>query len=147
MARSLGVAFAALLLAEIAITLKDFLVEDATRRLPPFERVLHAVLAIGYGAVLALLAPTLIGWAALPSALVATSHGAISWDPDACRARRRRLVGARLDSRREPCPRRGAYLDGDRRGDGAGYRRHRLHRPAADRGAAGAAAAGDRPDA
>jgi hypothetical protein len=72
-------ALAALLLAEIAITLKDFLVEDVTRRLPPFERVLHAVLAIGYGAVLALLAPTLIGWAALPSALVATSHGAISW--------------------------------------------------------------------
>ncbi len=72
-------ALAALLIAEIAITLKDFLVEDATRRLPPFERALHAVLAIGYGAVLAMLAPTLLGWAALPSTLVATSHGVISW--------------------------------------------------------------------
>ena len=72
-------ALAALLLAEIAITLKDFLVEDATRRLPPFERALHAVLAIGYGAILALLAPTLLGWAVLPSALVSTGHGAISW--------------------------------------------------------------------
>src|SRR6185437_14542985 len=40
-------ALAALLGAEIVITLKDFVVEDATRRLPSFERVLHAVLAIG----------------------------------------------------------------------------------------------------
>jgi uncharacterized protein (TIGR01777 family) len=72
-------AFAALLLAEIAITLKDFLVEDATRRLPRFERVLHAVLAIGYGGVLALLAPTLIGWAALPTGFALAGHGVFSW--------------------------------------------------------------------
>jgi uncharacterized protein (TIGR01777 family) len=70
---------AALLAAEIVITLKDFLVEDATRRLPPFERVLHAVLAIGYGAILAMLAPTLIGWAALPTGFALAGHGLISW--------------------------------------------------------------------
>jgi hypothetical protein len=72
-------ALMALLLVEVAITLKDFLVEDATRRLPPLERVLHTVLAISYGAFLALLAPTLIGWAAAPTAFVLTSHGPISW--------------------------------------------------------------------
>ena len=72
-------ALAALLVAEIVITLKDFVVEDATRRLPPFERVLHAILAIGYGAILAMLAPTLIGWAELPSGFALADHGLISW--------------------------------------------------------------------
>ncbi len=72
-------ALAALLAAEIVITLKDFLVEDATRRLPPAERVLHAILAIGYGAILALLAPTLIRWAALPTGFALAGHGLISW--------------------------------------------------------------------
>ena len=72
-------ALGGLLAAEVAITLKDFLVEDRTRRLPPFERVLHTVLAIGYGAILAMLAPILIGWAAAPTALLLTSHGILSW--------------------------------------------------------------------
>ncbi|HEY1426131.1 MAG TPA: TIGR01777 family oxidoreductase [Caulobacteraceae bacterium] len=74
-----ALALAALLAAEIVITLKDFLVEDATRRLPPFERVLHAILAIGYGAILALLAPVLIGWGALPTGFALAGHGLISW--------------------------------------------------------------------
>jgi uncharacterized protein len=72
-------ALSGLLAAEVAITLKDFLVEDRTRRLPPFERVLHTVLAIGYGAILAMLAPTLIGWAAAPTGFVLASHGLLSW--------------------------------------------------------------------
>jgi hypothetical protein len=72
-------ALAALLTAEVAITLKDFLVEDATRRLPPFERVLHAILAIGYGGVLALLTPTLLAWATLPTGFIVAGHGVISW--------------------------------------------------------------------
>ena len=72
-------ALAALLVAEIVITLKDFLVEDATRRLPPFERALHAILAIGYGAILALLAPVLIGWGAEPTGFALAGHGLISW--------------------------------------------------------------------
>src|SRR5580704_12293046 len=72
-------ALGGLLAAEVAITLKDFLVEDRTRRLPPFERVLHTVLAIGYGAILAMLTPILIGWAAAPTALAPASHGLLSW--------------------------------------------------------------------
>jgi len=72
-------ALGALLAVEVAITLKDFLVEDRTRRLPPFERVLHTVLAIGYGAILAMLAPILVGWAAAPTGFVLTSHGLFSW--------------------------------------------------------------------
>ncbi|HEY1750991.1 MAG TPA: TIGR01777 family oxidoreductase [Caulobacteraceae bacterium] len=70
---------AGLLLAEVAITLKDFLVEDTTRRLPPLERVLHTLLAISFGAFLALLAPTVIGWAAEPTGFAAAGHGAVSW--------------------------------------------------------------------
>jgi uncharacterized protein (TIGR01777 family) len=72
-------ALGALLALEVAITLKDFLVEDRTRRLPPFERVLHTVLAIGYGAILATLAPILVGWAAAPTGFAFASHGWLSW--------------------------------------------------------------------
>src|SRR6201995_2306569 len=36
---------AALLATEILITLADFVLEDRTRRLPPFERILHTLLA------------------------------------------------------------------------------------------------------
>jgi hypothetical protein len=47
-------ALAALLLAEIAITLRDFVVEDTVRRplggVYPGERVMHAVMGIVYGA-------------------------------------------------------------------------------------------------
>lgn len=74
-----ALALAALLATEIVITLKDFLVEDVTRRLPPFERVLHAILAIGYGVILALLAPVLVRWGALPSGFALAGHGLISW--------------------------------------------------------------------
>ncbi|MFI4975875.1 MAG: TIGR01777 family oxidoreductase [Caulobacterales bacterium] len=70
---------AGLMLVEIVITLKDFLVEDETRRLPPFERVLHTVLALGFGAVLAVFAPVLIAWAASPTGLATTQHGVLSW--------------------------------------------------------------------
>lgn len=69
----------ALLLAEIAITLADFIEEDRTRRLPPLERVLHTVLAIGYGAFLAVLAPVLLAWGRLPTLMAPTSHGPWSW--------------------------------------------------------------------
>ena len=70
---------AALLLVEIVITLADFLEEDVTRRLPPFERVLHTVLALSYGAFLAAFAPVLLGWATAPTAIVGTSYGFLSW--------------------------------------------------------------------
>lgn len=64
----------AVLVVEIVITLADFVVEDRTRRLPAFERILHTVLALNYGAVLALLIPLLVSWFRLPGAIVPTSH-------------------------------------------------------------------------
>lgn len=70
---------AALLAVEIWLTIADFLEEDATRRLPRFERALHTVLAVGYGAFLAMFAPELVTWAGRPNAIVATDHGVLSW--------------------------------------------------------------------
>ncbi len=70
---------AALLVAEVAITLADFLEEDRSRQLPPFERVLHTVLTIGYGLFLAALAPVLWDWWAQPSGWTPVSHGLLSW--------------------------------------------------------------------
>ncbi len=66
-------ALAALLGAEIVITLRDFVIEDAVRRplggVYPGERVTHAVMGILYGAALAHLAPELVAGAALPTAI------------------------------------------------------------------------------
>ena len=66
---------AALLLAEIIITLADFLEEDRTRRLPRLERVLHTVMAVNYGAWLAVFCPLLYGWWRQPGALAPVSYG------------------------------------------------------------------------
>src|SRR5579862_322514 len=68
----------AVLALEIAVTLTDFVVEDGTRRLPASERILHTVLALNFGVVLALLMPVLIRWSRFPAGLVRTSH-AFSW--------------------------------------------------------------------
>jgi uncharacterized protein (TIGR01777 family) len=69
----------ALLAAEIAVTICDFVEEDRTRRLPPLERVLHTVMALNYGALLALWAPELGRWLGAPAGLPRTSYGALSW--------------------------------------------------------------------
>ncbi|NPV23341.1 TIGR01777 family oxidoreductase [Bradyrhizobium aeschynomenes] len=69
----------AVLVAEIAITLTDFVEEDLTRKLPPSERINHTLLAINYGAILMLLVPLLIGWAMRPSAIVPAFAGLLSW--------------------------------------------------------------------
>ncbi|HEX8352052.1 MAG TPA: hypothetical protein VF611_03955 [Pyrinomonadaceae bacterium] len=64
---------AALLAAEVLITLRDFVVEDGVRA--PLggvfagERVTHAVMAIIYGAMLAHLLPALDAWRQAPTAL------------------------------------------------------------------------------
>ncbi len=68
-----------MLLTELGITLADFLEEDRTRKLPPFERVLHTLLTISYGLFLGFLAPMLLGWAQLPTDMAFTPHGWISW--------------------------------------------------------------------
>jgi hypothetical protein len=41
----------AVLVAEIVITLMDFVEEDLSRKLPPSERINHTLLAINYGAI------------------------------------------------------------------------------------------------
>ena len=68
-----------LLLVEIGVTIADFLVEDRTRRLPPFERALHTVLAVMIGIILAALGPVLWAWWQAPTALADVHYGWLSW--------------------------------------------------------------------
>jgi uncharacterized protein len=70
---------AAVLGIEIIVTLADFVVEDRTRRLPAAERVLHTVLAVNLGLVLAALAPTLASWWQQPTEVTRANHGFYSW--------------------------------------------------------------------
>jgi len=74
-----ALALAALLAVEIAVTLADFVEEDRTRRLPRFERVLHTLLALNFGAVLAVWAPELAAAAGRLTALSPAHHGLWSW--------------------------------------------------------------------
>ena len=63
---------AAVIVAEIVLTLWDFIVEIVVRRelgdVYAGERVTHAIMGILYGAMLACLIPALRQWAALPTA-------------------------------------------------------------------------------
>lgn len=65
---------AALLAVEVAITLADFVVEDRDRPaiggIAPGERILHSLMAIVYGTMLAHLAPELWNGLSHPSGLV-----------------------------------------------------------------------------
>ncbi|MCB9946995.1 MAG: TIGR01777 family protein [Rhodospirillaceae bacterium] len=76
---ALAWAFGAVIAVEIVITLWDFVEEDRTRPLPPGERVLHGILAINYGAFLAVFAPHLWAWAAAPTGFAWQDHGAFGW--------------------------------------------------------------------
>jgi hypothetical protein len=71
---ALAFVLAALIAAEIVITLRDFVIEDTVRRplggVYPGERVTHALMGILYGAALAHLVPELLADAALPTGLV-----------------------------------------------------------------------------
>ena len=66
-------ALAAVLIAEIILTLWDFIVEIAVRRalgdVYAGERVTHAIMGILYGAMIANLIPVLLEWRRLPSEL------------------------------------------------------------------------------
>src|SRR6202051_3674898 len=66
------------LIAEVIITLMDFVEEDLSRKLPASERINHTLLALNYGAILVLLVPVLIGWATHATALIPVSYGAWS---------------------------------------------------------------------
>jgi hypothetical protein len=68
----------AVLVAEVVITLMDFVEEDMSRKLPASERINHTLLALNYGAILVLLVPLLLDWAGRAPALVPVSYGAWS---------------------------------------------------------------------
>ena len=63
----------AVLVAEIVLTLTDFVVEISVRKtlgdVYGGERVTHAIMGILYGAMIASLIPVLVEWATLPTAL------------------------------------------------------------------------------
>ena len=65
----------AILAVEVGVTLADFVEEDMSRKLPASERVNHTLLAINYGAILALLVPFLAAAAGQDTALAAVSRG------------------------------------------------------------------------
>jgi uncharacterized protein len=71
--------FVGVLTSEIVITLADFVEEDRSRRLPPMERVLHTILALTYGATLALWAPELVRSIQLPTGFSLVCFGIWSW--------------------------------------------------------------------
>lgn len=66
---------ASLLVAEVVITLWDFIEEDRTRILLPGERVVHALMGINYGAFLAFYLPELVRWAQHPTGFTQRDTG------------------------------------------------------------------------
>lgn len=69
----------ALMAGEFFVTLWDFVEEDRTRKLPASERIIHTLLTLNYGVILALLIPWLIGLAAQPTAFLPAYYGLMSW--------------------------------------------------------------------
>jgi len=73
----------AVFVAEIALTLWDFVVEIAVRKdlgdVSAGERISHAVMGILYGAMLAMLVPTLLAWSHSPTGLVSSPAPIPSW--------------------------------------------------------------------
>jgi hypothetical protein len=69
----------AVLLAEIGITIWDFVEEDRVRRLPAGERAMHAVMGIVDGAFLAFLVPEMLRWSTEPTGFGSSDHGFPAW--------------------------------------------------------------------
>lgn len=71
-----AIALAAVLVAEIVLTMWDFVVEIAVRKplgdVYSGERITHAVMGIVYGGMLAFLIPILIDWSSRQATLVVT---------------------------------------------------------------------------
>ena len=84
----LAMVIIAVLVAEIIITLMDFVEEDMSRKLPASERINHTLLAINYGAILVLLLPVLIAWASLPTGITSAYTGLLSYRGRGRRGRR-----------------------------------------------------------
>ncbi len=70
-------ALCALIVTEVVVTFTDFVVEDRVRRplggVYPGERVMHAAMAVVYGAMLGALVPVLRVWFDAPTAMARTS--------------------------------------------------------------------------
>lgn len=75
----LALLVAALLLAELVVSTVDTVLELDTRVLPVTERIAHVLLFVNFGIVMALLGLALLAWGKLPTRLVATDYGAMSW--------------------------------------------------------------------
>jgi hypothetical protein len=80
------VVLSALLLIEIIITLWDFVVEDWIRKpiggVYPGERIMHAIMGIIFGAMLANFVPVLRAWWSAPAGLLITPvrvHPVLRW--------------------------------------------------------------------
>jgi hypothetical protein len=76
-------ALAAVLVAEIVLTLWDFIVEIAVRRalgdVYAGERVTHAIMGILYGAMIANLIPVLVQWWSMSTMLTSTQPPVPEW--------------------------------------------------------------------
>jgi phosphatidylglycerophosphate synthase len=60
---------------EVLVSAVDVLVEGEIRVLPRPERVLHLFLFMNLGALIVLVGQALLGWSALPTAIVFVDHG------------------------------------------------------------------------
>jgi hypothetical protein len=69
----------ALLIAEICITISDFIEEDKIRKLPAGERAMHEIMGIVYGGFLAYLLPEMYVWSSLPAGFGPKYHGFPAW--------------------------------------------------------------------
>lgn len=67
------------IIAEVIITLWDFVEEDLSRKLPATERVLHTLLALNYGAILILLLPELCNFSKEPTSYKFIDYGVGSY--------------------------------------------------------------------
>jgi len=74
-----AVVIGALLVAEVAVTVSDELVENRIRVLPQNERALHVFLTLNFGAIIALFVPALLDWWANPTELASAHHGWMTW--------------------------------------------------------------------
>ncbi|MCH8329934.1 MAG: hypothetical protein IH946_00900 [Bacteroidetes bacterium] len=69
---------AGLILAEILITLLDFIEEDRIRNLPAGERIMHTLMTFVYAIFLSVFAPVIWNWFAQPSDITPVNYGWIS---------------------------------------------------------------------
>jgi hypothetical protein len=74
-----AVVIAALLIAQVAVTVSDELVENRVGVLPQKERALHVFLTLNLGAILALFVPAFLDWWANPTELAPAHHGWMTW--------------------------------------------------------------------